>query len=123
MNYFRAVSREVKRFDAISRSPIFAHFSETLGGLSVIRAYNLQAHFSQENEKKIANNISAWYTLKSCDRWLSIRLESLGNTVVLLAALLAVGTLSSRGSQGSSSSLAGFSLSFAMAVTGLANFL
>lgn len=30
MNYFRAVTRELKRLDALSRSPIYSHFSETL---------------------------------------------------------------------------------------------
>ena len=52
-----------------------------------------------------------------------MRLETLGNAVVLAAALIAVGTVSAdRGAQGSAASLAGFSLSFAMAVTGFANF-
>ena len=32
--YYRASSREIKRLDAISRSPLFAHFGETLTGLS-----------------------------------------------------------------------------------------
>lgn len=80
--------------------------------------------FAQENEAKVARSISNWYTLKSCDRWLSVRLETLGNAVVLVAAVLAVGTVSTtRGEQGSAASLAGFSLSFAMAVTGFANYL
>jgi ABC-type multidrug transport system fused ATPase/permease subunit len=53
-----------------------------------------------------------------------VRLETLGNVVVLAAALIAVGTVSdSRGAQGSAAGLAGFSLSFAMALTGFANFL
>lgn len=124
MNYFRNVSRETKRFDSITRSPIFAHFSETLGGLSVIRAYALQNDFAKQNEDKVARNVSAWYTLKSCDRWLSIRLEILGNVIVLAAALLAVGTtISSSRKEGTSAGLAGFSLSYAMAITGLMNWL
>ena len=32
MNYFRAVTRELKRLDSLSRSPIYSHFSETLVG-------------------------------------------------------------------------------------------
>ena len=122
MNYFRNVAREVKRYDSITRSPIYAHFSESLGGLSTIRAYGLGSYFAAENERRVAANISSWYTLKACDRWLSIRLENLGNFVVLAAALLAVGTNSNRG-EGTAAGLAGFSLSFAMAVTGLANWL
>jgi len=38
MNYYRQVAREIKRLDSVSRSPVFAQFSETLGGLSTIRA-------------------------------------------------------------------------------------
>lgn len=122
MLYFRNISREVKRFDSITKSPIFAHFSETLGGLPVIRAYGLSAIFAKANEDRVADNVSAWYTLRSCDRWLSIRLETLGNFVVLAAALLSVGTAATVSrAEGGSSGLAGFSLSYAMALTGLLN--
>ena len=41
MNYYRQVAREIKRLDSVSRSPVFAQFSETLGGLSTIRACKL----------------------------------------------------------------------------------
>ena len=31
--------RELHRLDNVTKSPIIAHFSETLGGLTTIRAY------------------------------------------------------------------------------------
>jgi hypothetical protein len=38
---FRYTSREVRRLDSTSRSPIYAHFSETLSGLPTIRGETL----------------------------------------------------------------------------------
>ena len=121
MIYFRNVSREVKRYDAITRSPIYAHFSETLGGLPVIRAYGLSAAFGAASEARVADNIAATYTLKTCDRWLSVRLETIGNVVVLSAGLLCYGTIASTRAEGSATGLSGFALSTAMALTGLLN--
>lgn len=37
MRYYLTTSRELKRLDAVSRSPIFSFFGETLSGLAVIR--------------------------------------------------------------------------------------
>lgn len=35
--FYLATSRELKRLDAVSRSPVFSFFGETLAGLPVIR--------------------------------------------------------------------------------------
>lgn len=77
-NYYRNVARELKRLDSISRSPIYAHFSETLGGLPVIRSYLRQKMYRRVNEVKLDDNIAAYYAMKAVDRWLSVRLEVLG---------------------------------------------
>lgn len=69
MNYFRAVTRELKRLDAISRSPIYSHFSETLGGLSVIRAFGHEKRFVRANEEKVQRNVDAYFALKAADRY------------------------------------------------------
>lgn len=53
--YIRS-SRELKRLESISKSPIYAQFTETLGGLSVIRAFRKQEAFVVENERKLDLN-------------------------------------------------------------------
>ena len=37
--YYQTTSREIKRLDAISRSPVYAMLNECLNGLASIRAY------------------------------------------------------------------------------------
>ena len=113
-NYYRNVARELKRLDSISRSPIFSHFTETLGGLSVIRSFTRQKMFKTTNELKIDDNVAAYFSLKIVDRWLSVRLELLGNCVVFFSALLAV-------ISGSRAGAAGLSLNNALSVTSLLN--
>ena len=36
-NFYRCTSRELQRLNNITKSPIFAHLSETLGGITTIR--------------------------------------------------------------------------------------
>jgi ATP-binding cassette subfamily C (CFTR/MRP) protein 10 len=43
--YYRQTSREVKRLSSISKSPVYAHFSESIAGLSSIRAFCVSARF------------------------------------------------------------------------------
>ncbi|KAI3894612.1 hypothetical protein MKW92_035428 [Papaver armeniacum] len=43
--YYRATSRELRRLDSVSRSPIYTSFTETLDGSSTIRAFKLLAAF------------------------------------------------------------------------------
>merc|ERR1719171_490578 len=90
LNYFRSVYLGAKRLDSISKSPVYAHFSETLGGLSTVRAYGLGETFIIANRTKVDVNVGAYYLTKACDRWLSVRLEILGAVVASAASILAV---------------------------------
>jgi len=128
LNYFREVSRETKRLDSISRSPVYAHFSETLGGLGTIRAYGQSNRFIDEFGLKVDTNTRAYYNNKSADRWLSTRLELLGAFIAGLAAVFASNVVISNSNSGIPSSdnfasVAGLSLTYAISVTGLLNWL
>jgi ABC-type bacteriocin/lantibiotic exporter with double-glycine peptidase domain len=73
MRYYLATSRELKRLDAVSRSPVFAWFSETLSGVSTIRAYGQQERFIANNEARLDRNMACYMPAQSVNRWLAVR--------------------------------------------------
>ncbi|KAI8865425.1 hypothetical protein GQ42DRAFT_151769 [Ramicandelaber brevisporus] len=88
--FYRSTSREIKRLDSITRSPLFAHFSETLMGLSTVRAYRVQDQFVRTNERLLDDNNRAYYLLISIQRWLGVRLETISNLLTFFATLFAI---------------------------------
>jgi ATP-binding cassette subfamily C (CFTR/MRP) protein 1 len=126
INYYRSVSRETKRLESVSRSPVYGQFSETLGGLTTIRAYGQATRFQYSFDTKIDVNIRAWYCNKFAERWLAVRLEFIGGCITGLAGVFATSvTLSSgataAGSTDNFASLAGLSLTFAISMTAQLN--
>ena len=112
--YYLATSRELKRLDAVTRSPIFDWFSESLGGLSTIRAFNQQSIFIESNWKRIDHNQICYLSSVSVNRWLSVRLEFLGAIIILIVALLAMSALITTGVD---AGLVGLVLSYALNTT------
>jgi len=88
--YYRRTATELKRLDSISRSPILAHFSAILNGLPVIRASNLEVKMLSECFKNVDNNVKFYLTLNQANRWLGVRLDSLGACIVFLICTLVV---------------------------------
>ena len=83
-------SREIKRLDSISRSPIYANFGETLDGTAVIRAYEAQQRFIEKNNELLDVNQRAYFIISSANCWLGIRLEFAGTVIIGAAMLLSV---------------------------------
>jgi hypothetical protein len=79
----------------MSRTPIYTHFREALRGAETIRSIpSGRSVWSSKHRSLTDENISVFYSVKALDRWLSVRLESLGNAVVLTAAVgLAIASL------------------------------
>ncbi|KAM3473295.1 hypothetical protein MY5147_004840 [Beauveria neobassiana] len=113
--YYLRTSRELKRLDSVSRSPIYAHFQESLGGLTTIRAYRQQERFRLENEWRLDANLKAYFPSISANRWLAIRLEVMGAVVILAAAGLAIIAVASGSGLGDGP--IGLSLSQALQIT------
>uniref|UniRef100_A0A8B9GD15 Multidrug resistance-associated protein 1 n=1 Tax=Amazona collaria TaxID=241587 RepID=A0A8B9GD15_9PSIT len=88
--FYVATSRQLKRLESVSRSPVYSHFNETLLGVSVIRAFEEQKRFIKQNDMKVDENQKAYYPSIVANRWLAVRLEYVGNCIVLFAALFAV---------------------------------
>lgn len=110
--FYVATSRQLKRLESISRSPIFSHFSETVTGTSVIRAYGRMQDFKVLSDTKVDNNQKSCYPYIASNRWLGVNVEFLGNCVVLFAALFAV-----IGKNSLNPGLVGLSVSYALQVT------
>ncbi len=66
---YAATSRQLRRMESISRSPIYNHFFETMNGVSTIRAYSQQQRFIQENFFKVDENQVAHYPIMISYRW------------------------------------------------------
>ncbi|KAJ3293214.1 hypothetical protein HDU79_000583 [Rhizoclosmatium sp. JEL0117] len=83
-------SRELKRLESVSRSPIYNQFSETLNGVATIRAYRQQNRFLTQNNAKVDTNHRFFYTLWAGNRWLCVRTDLISATVVLCSGLTVI---------------------------------
>jgi ABC-type multidrug transport system fused ATPase/permease subunit len=93
--YFSAVSRDLKKLEAVTRSPIYAALSETLTGLETIRAYGDTDRFFQNYLARMERNEKFFYHLWMCMSWVTARLELASSFVLMAVAILTVGLRSS----------------------------
>jgi ABC-type multidrug transport system fused ATPase/permease subunit len=117
MSLFRPAARDMKRAETKTRSPIYTHFGEALRGSETIRSIpGASRYWSSEHRSLTDRNLGVFYTVKAFDRWLSIRLETLGNTIVFTSAIAAV-YLTRAGTLTAGS--AGWGLTQSLSITGL----
>ena len=83
-------SMEIKRLEAVSRSPIYADFSAVLEGLVTLRAYNLEQSATASFQRQLDANIRAWFSFLYVSRWLGFRLDSICAVLMVCVSLVSV---------------------------------
>lgn len=76
-SYYILSSRQIKRIEGVSRSPIFSLLNESLNGLVVVRAFKLQPLLFQRMLAAIDGNSRAYFFFLGISRWLGVRLDLL----------------------------------------------
>lgn len=90
-DYYIRSSGALKRLQAVSKSPLYQHFSESLAGVSTIRAtQGLSTQFLIESERRADLYAFRTFMFNMTNRWLTIRIQTLCSAVVFVTAALAV---------------------------------
>ncbi|WAR29796.1 MRP1-like protein [Mya arenaria] len=90
LKFYLPTARAMRRTESVRRSPIYNHFSETITGASVIRAYRCSDRFVQESRRRVDDNTKYYYAANTGTRWMGWRVEFLGNLLSFLAAIFAL---------------------------------
>ncbi|NXR48741.1 MRP7 protein, partial [Hippolais icterina] len=114
--YYRFTSRELKRLYSVTLSPIYTHFSETLSGLSTVRAMRATKRFELENQLRLEQNQRCLFASNTVMEWLDIRLQMIGVAVVTAIAGIAI---IQHQKQLGNPGFVGLALSYALSVTNL----
>ncbi|KAM9854427.1 ATP-binding cassette sub-family C member 8 isoform 2-T2 [Aulostomus maculatus] len=118
--YFRVASRDLQQLEDSTQLPLLSHFSETVEGLTTIRALRYEPRFRQRLlQFTDANNIASLF-LTAANRWLEVRMEYIGACVVLVAAVASItNSLYNHLSTG----LVGLGLTYALMVSNYMNWM
>ncbi|CAI5996063.1 unnamed protein product [Closterium sp. NIES-64] len=111
--YYLTTSRELSRLDGITKSPIIEHFSESLAGAAVIRAFGEESRFARTSAARVDSNTRVAFCSRGAVEWLGFRLELLGSLLLCFSALMLTLLPPSVVSPG----LAGMSLSYGLALS------
>eukprot|EP00550_Attheya_septentrionalis_P002538 CAMPEP_0198285332 /NCGR_PEP_ID=MMETSP1449-20131203/4662_1 /TAXON_ID=420275 /ORGANISM="Attheya septentrionalis, Strain CCMP2084" /LENGTH=1282 /DNA_ID=CAMNT_0043982737 /DNA_START=271 /DNA_END=4119 /DNA_ORIENTATION=+ len=87
---FVATSREVKRLEAVARSPMFAMLSEALSGVAIIRSNDATDYCKKKFEAANDAHSRAFFAFIGASRWFGFRLDFLMFIFLSIATFLAV---------------------------------
>ncbi|KAI7895794.1 P-loop containing nucleoside triphosphate hydrolase protein [Mucor mucedo] len=84
---FVSSSRDLKRLDSVSRSPLFTLFSETIVGVTTIRAFGMSQNFMLEMIRRIDDNTRPMFYAWLVNRWISTRIAITGVIICVVTGV------------------------------------
>lgn len=87
---FAQCSRDLKRLEGTTRSPVYSHLTSTIQGLKVIRSYHAEYLSSDVFLSHLDANTRANYLLIVTSRWSAIRFDWVALGFIALVTALAV---------------------------------
>ncbi|KAF6083621.1 ATP binding cassette subfamily C member 4 [Phyllostomus discolor] len=112
--YFLQTSRDIKRLESTTRSPVFSHLSSSLQGLWTIRACKTEERFQELFDAHQDLHSEAWFLFLTTSRWFAVRLDAICAifvTVVAFGSLILSKTLDA--------GQVGLALSYALSLMGM----
>ncbi|CAI9178845.1 unnamed protein product [Rangifer tarandus platyrhynchus] len=91
--YFLETSRDVKRLECTTWSPLFSHLASSLRGLWTIQACKAEQKFQEVFDSHQDLHSEAWFLLLTTCRWLAVYVDvicAIFVTVVAFGALILV---------------------------------
>ena len=104
-------SRDMRRLQSVSRSPLYSIYGETIAGAQVLRAFGAGSKFMRDMLSCVDTNTNPSYWQWGVNQWISTRFNLLSSGLIGLTGVVAL--LNPR----VNASLAGFTLAFASTVT------
>ncbi|KAF9007916.1 ATP-binding cassette transporter [Cyathus striatus] len=105
-------SRDMRRLDSVTRSPLYSMYGETISGVTILRAFGASSKFLRDMLRCVDTNSNPYYWMWGVNRWLSVRFNLVSSAIVGATGLVCLLTPSV------SASFAGFALAFASTITG-----
>lgn len=89
--FYLRTSRQLRFLDLEAKSPLYSLFSETIAGLTTIRAFGWQRSLEAKNRHLLDQSQRPFYLLFSVQRWLQLVLDLLVAAIAIMLMSLITG--------------------------------
>ena len=85
--YYLSSARELQRLLKVTQSPVLESVSETVDGVSVIRAFNSSSRFIMQNEGVVDTNNMSQFASFAVAEWFAMRMQLLGGLILIVISV------------------------------------